>query len=111
MPRPACTSPRAPADAKGRTRSTATGSRPWSVRMRFTAAARSGAVSANVPSRSKSTARQEAARPLSAVTGAAQQVVDVAILLEPVDLGDGVVGHAEELLGAQPALPAPAREL
>ena len=46
-------------------------------RMRFTAAARSGAVSASVPSKSKRTARL-------GITRAAQQVVHVAVGAEPI---------------------------
>src|SRR5438132_329178 len=50
--------------------------------MAFTAAAKSGAVSAKVPSKSNSTARL--------VTHAAQEIVDVAVALEQVHAGDDV---------------------
>src|SRR5262249_24802027 len=71
--------------------------------MRFTAAARSGAVSASVPSKSNSTARL-------VIAPAAEQVVDVAVAPEAVALREGVVGHADELLGGEPARAAPARQ-
>src|SRR6185295_19100509 len=70
--------------------------------MRFTAAARSGAVSASVPSRSNSTA---------SVTHATQQIVHIAARLEPVDARNRVVRHPDQLLRAQAARAAPAREL
>src|SRR5258706_3255738 len=107
MPKLAASMPRAPAEAKGRGRSTGMGSRPCSRRRRLTAAARSGAVSANVPSRSNRTARPDLLR----LTNASQQVVDVAVRAEPVAPGDGVVGHADQLVRPQPARAAIAREL
>src|SRR6266850_2248243 len=86
MPKPMRSRPRAPIDAKGRTVAGGSGSRPRLVRIALTAAARSGAVSAKVPSKSNSTARL--------VTHAAQEVIDVAVALEPVTLPERVVGHA-----------------
>src|SRR3954452_19319807 len=89
MSKPMRKSPRAPMDAWGRPSSGASAARPRLVRMAFTAAARSGAVSANVPSKSKSTARL--------VTHAAQEVVDVAVAPEAVFARERVVGHADQL--------------
>src|SRR5438034_6760111 len=74
--------------------------------MRLTAAARSGAVSAKVPSKSNKAAR--AGRLL--LTHAAQEIVDVAVASEPVALRQRVVGHADQLGGAQPGGPREARE-
>src|SRR2546430_1187895 len=68
-----------------------------------TSAARSGAVSARVPSKSNSTAL--------GVTQAAQEVVDVAIGSEAILPGDRAVGHADQLVWPQAAVPAPACEL
>src|SRR5881628_3297265 len=104
MPKAACTRPRAPAEAKGRSRSIGSGSSPCSTSMRFTAVARSGAVSASVPSKSNSTARLGIAR-------AAQEVVHVAVAPQAVALRERVVAHADELFRAQAARTAPAREL
>src|SRR5688500_5591175 len=72
--------------------------------MRFTAAARSGAVSASVPSRSNSTARLAIAR-------AGEEVIHVAVATEAVALRDRVVAHADELVGGKAARAAPASEL
>src|SRR4051812_7926930 len=71
--------------------------------MALTAAARSGAVSANVPSKSNSAALL--------VTRAAQEIVDVAVGFQPVTLGERVVGHADQLGGAQARVAREAREL
>src|SRR6476661_2126772 len=89
MSKPMRRRPRAPIDAYGRTTSGASDARPRLMRMAFTADARSGAVSANVPSKSKSTARL--------VTHAAQEVVDVAVAPEAVFTRERVVSHAHEL--------------
>src|SRR5882672_5202827 len=107
MPKPMRRSPRAPIEAYGRTVCGASGSMARSLRMRLTAAARSGAVSAKVPSKSNSAAR--AGRLL--LTHAAQDVVDVAVALEPVALGERVVGHADQLGGAQAGGAREARKL
>src|SRR5438067_2431947 len=72
--------------------------------MVFTAEARSGALSANVPSKSNSTARV-------LVTHAAQEIVDVAVAPEPILARERVVGHADELGAAQPGVSSEAREL
>src|SRR5258708_12640253 len=80
---------------------------PRCTRMALTAAARSGAVSANVPSKSNSAAR--AGRLL--LTHAAQEIVDVAVALEPVAAAERVLGHAGPLGAAQPVVPGPARHL
>src|SRR5438309_2131589 len=71
--------------------------------MALTAAARSGAVSANVPSKSNSAALL--------VTHAAQQIVHVAVGLEAVALGKRVVSHTDQLRDAQAAVAREAREL
>src|SRR5687767_4012243 len=62
MSKPMRNSPRAPVDVTGRVSSTDTGGRPRAARMALTARARSGAVSAKVPSRSKRTASIISAR-------------------------------------------------
>src|SRR5689334_7396464 len=72
--------------------------------MAFTAAARSGAVSANVPSKSNSTARV-------LLTHAAREIVDVAVAPEAVLARERVVGHADELGGAKARVARVAREL
>src|SRR5438105_6312360 len=107
MPKPMRSRPRAPIEAYGRTAAGAKGSMPRCRRMALTAAARSGAVSASVPSKSNSAAR--AGRLL--VTHAAQEIVDVAIALEPVAAAERVVGHADELGAAQARVARPARKL
>src|SRR5258705_12942912 len=71
--------------------------------MALTAAARSGAVSANVPSKSNSAALL--------VTQTTQEIVDVAVGFQPVALGERVVGHADQLRGAQARVARKAREL
>src|SRR5205814_9189194 len=71
--------------------------------MAFTAAARSGAVSANVPSKSNSAARL--------VTHAAQKIVDVAVAPEPVLACKRVVSHADQIERSQHRLAREAREL
>src|ERR1051325_6327249 len=103
MSKPMRRSPRAPMDAYGRTVSGASGARSRARRMVLTAAARSGAVSANVPSKSKSTARL--------VTHAAQEIVDVAVAPEPVLARERVVGHADELDREQARFARVARQL
>src|SRR3954470_13607345 len=95
--------PRAPIEAYGRTAAAESEAMPRSVRMRLTAAARSGAVSASVPSKSNSTARL--------VTNAAQEVVHVAIAPETVLPGKRVVGHADQLGRAQAGFAAPRGQL
>src|SRR5258705_13961826 len=107
MPKLAASMPRAPAEAKGRRRSTGIGSRPCSMRSRLTAGGRWGAVSANVPSRSNRTARPGLLR----LTNASQQVVDVAVRAEPVAPRDGVIGHADELVRTQVVLTTISRKL
>src|SRR2546428_808342 len=97
MPKPMRRSPRAPIEAYGRTACGANGFMARSLRMRLMAAARSGAVSAKVPSKSNSAAR--AGRLL--LTHAAQEIVDVAVASEPVALRQRVVGHADQLGDAQ----------
>src|SRR5262245_59461015 len=94
--------PRAPIDANGLTASTESGAMPFSARRWLSAAPRSAAVSASVPSKSNSAA--------CLVTRAAHQVVDVAVAPQAVLLADRVVGHADQLFGAQTGVAAPARE-
>src|SRR5690348_15917962 len=71
--------------------------------MALTAAARSGAVSAKVPSKSNSAARL--------VTHAAQEVIDVAVAPETVFTRERVVGHADQLDRPQRCGAREAREL
>src|SRR5258706_1042698 len=80
---------------------------PRCTRMALTAAARWGAVSANVPSKSNSAAR--AGRLL--LTHAAQEIVDVAVALEPVAAAERGIGHADQLGAAQARVARPARQL
>src|SRR5260221_4508455 len=75
--------------------------------MALTAAARSGAVSANVPSKSNSAAR--GGRLL--LTHAAQEIVDVAVALEPVAAAERAIGHADQLRAVQAGVARPARPL
>src|SRR3954465_9854091 len=103
MPKPMRSRPRAPIEAEGRTAAAGSGSRPRLMRMVLTAAARSGAVSANVPSKSNSAALL--------VTRAAQEIVDVAVGFQPVTLGERVIGHADQLGGAQARVAREARKL
>src|SRR5258708_34563952 len=79
---------------------------PRCTRMALTAAARSGAVSANVPSKSNSAAR--AGRLL--LTHAAQEIVDVAVALEPVAAAERGIGHADQLGAVQAGVARPARQ-
>src|SRR4051812_17708965 len=53
MPKPTPSSPRAPCEVTGRVASSGTAARPRAERIALSAYERSGAVSANVPSRSK----------------------------------------------------------
>src|SRR5689334_6361084 len=71
--------------------------------MVLTAAARSGAVSANVPSKSNNAALL--------VTHAAEEVVHVAVRFQFVALGERVVGHADQLRHPQARVASEAREL
>src|SRR3954465_10471388 len=103
MPKPIRKRPRAPIDEYGRTVAAGRGSRPRFVRIALSAAARSGAVSAKVPSKSNSAALL--------VTQAAQEIVDVAVRFQPIALAERVVGHADQLRGAQARIAREAREL
>src|ERR1700682_2886704 len=94
--------PRAPLETWGRTSSGATGSKPPRVRIAFSVRVMSGAVSASVPSRSKSTA---------SITHGPQEIVHVHVASQRIDLGDGIVGHAGEVRDPQPATAAGPREL
>src|SRR5260221_13294129 len=80
---------------------------PRCTRRGLTAAARSGGVWANVPSKSNSAAR--AGRLL--LTHAAQEIVDVAVALEPVAAAERVIGHADQLGALQAGVARPARQL
>src|SRR5688572_32618852 len=86
--------PRAPIEAKACTSSACSAVKPRAMRSRFSAATRSGALSASVPSKSKRTARL-------GVTHAAQEIDDVAVAAQAIALRERVVGHADELVGAQ----------
>src|SRR5690348_5143400 len=103
MPKPMRSRPRAPIEAYGRTSAGASGARPRFSRMLFSAAARSGAVSASVPSKSKRTARK--------LEHAAHQVVHIGIRPEAVLPRERVVGHAQHLFRTQPGLAREARQL
>src|SRR4051812_765905 len=94
--------PRAPFETCGRTTSSATGARLRFLRMMFTVRAMSGAVSASVPSRSKSTA---------STTPRPQQVVHIHIAAERIDLRERVVAHAGEVEYLQSRIAAGARQL
>src|SRR5262245_13410042 len=110
MPMPAPSRPRAPAEACGRSCSIGTGARPRSARTQLSARDRSAAVSARVPSKSKSTAVAPW-NAASAIFRAAEQVVHVAIIAETVFPRERVVGHALQLQRPQARVAAPAREL
>src|SRR5690349_14528653 len=94
--------PRAPFETCGRTTESATGARPRRLRISFTVCAMSGAVSASVPSRSKSTASN---------TARSQQVIHVHVAAQRVDLRERVVRHAGEVEDLQPRFAASARQL
>src|SRR5690348_8294351 len=94
--------PRAPLETCGRTSESATGARPRRLRISFTVCAMSGAVSASVPSRSKSTASN---MPRS------QQVIHVHVAAQRIDLRERVVRHAREVEHFQSRITACAREL
>src|SRR5690349_6436710 len=102
MPKPACSRPRAPAEAMGRTFSIGSSASPRFFRIRLTARPRSAAVSASVPSKSKRTA-------LAGIFAAAEQVIHIAVVAQAVHLGDRVVGHALELDRLEAGVAAPAR--
>src|SRR5690349_8904747 len=107
MPKPSRSRPRAPIDAYGRTVAASSGASPRSIRMRFTAAARSGAVSANVPSKSKSTAFTAELR----VKRRSARDSSRRYRAQAVALRDRVVGHTDQLLGTQCGIAGIAREL
>src|SRR5690242_13059134 len=100
------TMPRAPLETCGRTLSDGTGARPRRSRIRFTVRAMSGAVSARVPARSKSTASMA-----PSVTARAQQVVHVHVAPQRIGLREGIVGHAREVGDLETRRAAEAREL
>src|SRR5258707_10894799 len=100
--------PRAPIDAYGLTASTPRGAMPFCERRWLSAAPRSAAESASVPSKSNRTARRTAAACPLPFTNASKEVVDVAVRAEPVLPRERVVVHAEHLVGAQAARAAPA---
>src|SRR4249920_1201035 len=101
MPRPAPINPRAPAEACGRNFSSGRSARPRALRRRFSARARSAAVSARVPSKSKRTA----------LLCTAERVVDVAVFAKAVLIRDWVVRHALQFERLESRVAAPAREL
>src|SRR6266567_9345082 len=105
--------PLAPSDACGRSTSTPRGASERSARKRFTAAARSDAVSASVPSRSKSTARTGSGRASFALDIAAERcdVIDRRIGFEPVRLGERVIGHPDQIVGFKAGAPAESGQL
>src|SRR3569833_1272937 len=99
-PRPSW--PRAPCEACGRMTSSASGGSPWRARCRLSAWPRSGAVSTRVPSRSNRTARMFSSFTALLPPARRHQVVDVGVGFQLVDLGQRVVGHAEQFLGVEP---------
>src|SRR5260221_10284215 len=102
MPNADMIMPRAPCETWGRTVSGATGARPRRILMRFTVRAMSGAVSASVPSRSKSTA---------SITHGSHHVVDVHVAAQRIGLREGIVSHAGEVADREPRFAARARKL
>src|SRR5882724_12810013 len=94
--------PRAPLEACARSVSMDRGARLRSARIRFSARPRSGAVSAKVPSRSNSTARTPFSLTAASPAHAVHQVVDAGVAAERVDLGERVVGHADDLAHLEP---------
>src|SRR5882672_866223 len=111
MSNPALSRPRAPLEVCGRAISAGRAARPRSARTRLRARARSGAVSANVPSRSNRTARTPFSFTAASPAHAVHQIVDAGIAAERIDLGERVVRHADDLAHFQPGFAAVAREL
>src|SRR3954471_12692419 len=108
MSKAASSMPRAPFETCGRTSAAATGSMPRRSRITLTVRVMSGAVSASVPSRSKSTARIAAS---GLVTRRPEQVVHVHVAAQRIAARERVVGHAGEVEDAQPRFTAGARKL
>src|SRR5512143_375759 len=109
--KPTPSRPRAPCEACGRTSSSLSGGRPWRARCRLSAWPRSGAVSTRLPSRSNRTARMFSSFTVSIPPSRRHQVVDVGIGFQLVDLGQRVVGQADELLGVESGFARHAGEL
>src|ERR1700676_3634969 len=108
--------PRLPSDACGRSVESGSGGSLRSARTRLSAAARSAAVSASVPSRSNSTARTGKARGRFGarsleVAAKGRKVVDRGVGFEPVAAGERVIGHALEVIGVKAGLARKRREL
>src|SRR6185436_1062749 len=103
MPSPASSRPRAPEEAYGRRFSSGMSARPRATRRQLSARDRSAAVSASVPSKSKSTA-------LVVIPDAAERIVDAAVFAQAVLVRHRVVGHALEFDRLQPRIAAPARQ-
>src|SRR6185295_18781780 len=111
IPKPACSKPRAPEDAIGRTFSMGNSASPRFCRIRLTARPRSAAVSASVPSKSNNTARVPPGTALARILGTAERVVDGAVLAQPVFAAERVVRHALQFDRFQAGFAAPARKL
>src|SRR5471032_1383535 len=94
--------PRAPFETWGRTVSRATGARPRFSSIKFTVCARSGAVSARVPSRSKRTA---------SITAGPEEIVHVHVAAQRIGLRERIVGHAGEVGDGEPRGAAGPRKL
>src|ERR1700689_870586 len=107
MASPALSRPRAPEEAWARSWLTGTGGRPRFSRSRFRARARSGAVSATVPSRSNSTAWTSGA---SAANGM-HEIIDAGIVTQTISGGERVVRHAFEFPDFQSRVAAMLGEL
>src|SRR5574337_1021565 len=92
--------PRAPADACGRSDSTATGAMPRCSRIVLTACARSPAESASVPSRSNSTTETASRCALGAIAARAperSEIVDRGVAVETIAPRQRVVDEARHL--------------
>src|SRR5258706_8483965 len=94
MPNARPISPRAPWLASGRSCASDSAASPRSTRWRLTAAARSGAVSTSVPSRSNSTRRTPRAFMSSLRPPAREHVVDVGVAAEREAAREWLIGHA-----------------
>src|SRR5471030_1043703 len=94
--------PRAPCETWGRTFSRVTGARPRFFSIKFPVCARSGAVSASVPSRSKRTA---------SITAGSEEIVHVHVTAQRIGLREGIVGHAGEVGDGEPRGAAGPRKL
>src|SRR5690606_33909775 len=96
--------PRAPDEVCERSSESGSSGRSCSARSRLVARARSGAVSASVPSRSRRTASIIAANCVN-------EVIDVGVAAERIVFGERVVVHAGEFSDVQAGFAAGAGQL